>query len=182
MRTAASTRVRQAGVVLVASLSVLAATGCQAVNQQATQMSYDASDGVSASAGDVQARNLFVAAAAEGSPARLGGAFFNDADRESTVSLRGASGTQVQVKVPASGEYYLQQEPAVNIGEVDQRPGSMVELTMTESVSGTSTTVRVPVVDGTLSEYRTLVPGTPSPTGTASATPTATSSETASHG
>lgn len=176
MRTAASTRVRQAGIVLVASLSVLGASGCQAVNPQATQMSYDPSDGVSVSAGATQARNLFVAAAAEGAPARLGGAFFNDADRETTVTLRSSTGTQVQVKVPASGDYYLDQEPNVNIGEVSQPPGALIDLTMTDSVSGASTNVRVPVVDGTLAEYRTVVPGTPTPSGTPTSTPTETTS------
>lgn len=180
--TTASTRPRQAGIVLVASLSVLGATGCQAVNPQATQMSYDASDGVSASVGDVQARNLFVAAAAEGAPGRLGGAFFNDADREITVTLRSAAGTQVQLKLPAKASYYLKQEPNVNIDGVSQPPGALIDMTMTESDSGASTKMWVPVIDSTLAEYRTIVPGSPTPTGTLTLTPTATASESAGSG
>ncbi|MEH0109299.1 hypothetical protein V6N00_06190 [Tersicoccus sp. MR15.9] len=179
MRIAASTRLRQAGVVLVASLSVLAASGCQAVNDQSTKMSYDPSDGVSATVGQVQLRNVFVAAAAKGDPARLGGALFNQSDRATTVTLSSGSGTQTTIKLPANANYYLQQEPAVNVGDVDQAPGSLVDMKLTETASGTSSTVRVPVVDGTLEEYRTIVPGSPSPTGTATSTPTESTSASA---
>ncbi|OMH37567.1 hypothetical protein [Tersicoccus sp. Bi-70] len=179
MRTAASTRLRQAGIVLVASLSVLGASGCQAVNPQDTQMSYDPSDGVAATVGQVQLRNVFVAAAAKGTPARLGGALFNQSDRATTVTLSSGSGTQSTVKLPANASYYLQQEPAVNLGDVDQNPGSLVEMKLTETASGATSTVRVPVVDGTLEEYRTVVPGSPAPTGTPTSTPTETASASA---
>lgn len=182
MRTAASTRLRQAGVVLVASLSVLGTTGCQVVNPQATTTMYAPSDGVSGSVGDVQLRNIFVAAAAKGDPGRLGGALFNGADRQTTVTLRGASGAETRLNLPANADYYLAQKPKVTFDAVGQRPGALIEMTVTVAGSGASTKLQVPVVDGTLEEYRTLVPGAPTPTGTPTSTPTATTSPSPGQG
>ena len=56
--TAQKFRGRRAAAAAALAVMALGATGCAAINQQATTLQYDASDGVGFSVGGLQARNM----------------------------------------------------------------------------------------------------------------------------
>jgi hypothetical protein len=170
-------------VALATGLTVagLALAGCSVTNPIQSEKPYSASDGVRATIGDVRAVNLLVITAAHGAPGILTGGLVNDGadDQTVTITVGGAdpatlhlSGHQTLILGP--DESLDQAE--VSIAAVDTRPGGTTT-TVIKTGAG-STQLEVPVLDGSLPEYATLVP-THSPTPTAEPTPTATATPTA---
>jgi hypothetical protein len=169
VKIAPKNRVQRTLVAGAAALTLLASTGCGAINEQATTKSYSASDGIVANVGPIGLRNLLVVAENAESTGRLLGTVVNTSDSPVQLSLTG-SGSTATVTVPADGQIRFEDE--ANETTVDRpgaAPGALANVTV--RVNNESADVRVPVLDGTLPEYSSYVP-TPAPT--ESATPTET--------
>jgi len=177
---AAPTRLPRLAWITIGALA-LAVTGCSPIT---TQQQYAASDGVRAQVGDdVKAENLLIISAAEGEPGVLLGALTNTGDQPTTVTL--VIGSQSDDVPLAPGQTALlgatDATEAANLVVVDvaidavgAAPGSLTDVELSTPEAG-SITIGVPVLDGTLEAYATLVPTrAPEPEPTATATPTAT--------
>ncbi|GAB2902436.1 hypothetical protein ACXA45_08135 [Neomicrococcus lactis] len=148
---------RRAGALGVAALIAVGTAGCGAINQQATQMTYAASDGVAANVGDLKVRNLMLVTNDADSEARFLGTIVNDSDKAQSVTLTLESGnTTIEVE-PKSA---LKLEDSANektISKAGKVPGEQVDATV--EAEGQSANVAIPVVDGALPEYREYIPG-----------------------
>ena len=169
-----ATRRARAAVAATGLAAALVLAGCSATNPIQTQDRYDASDGVSVQLGDVRAQNLLVLSAGEGEPGVLLGAISNDGRDGVTVTVtfgapgQGAdaapSADATTIDVPARGTVLLdggagEQDTRadVRVAETPVRPGGVALVGIEVDTAG-SQTVRVPVLDGTLPDYATLVP------------------------
>lgn len=154
----ALTRVALVGI---AGLSVLGLSACSVTNQITTKSDYAASDGVRVSLGEVTVINLMVLSAAEGDPGTVLGAVANHGPDRVEVSIAPAddSAQDTSFDVPGGGTVLLgpDRDDSLELDPTPVPPGSMVDLTITSDRDG-STTVRVPVLDGTLPAYSDLVP------------------------
>lgn len=144
---------------VIAGLTVFGTTACNMTSPVASLEMYAPSDGAQADLGNVKARNLIYFVDGEGHYGFFG-AFANSGSNTETFNI-GFTTT--------SGERFFQQYTVagfdvVNLGYQNQKPlkvqlpvaaGDIVEVLL-QSDSG-STRINVPVLDGTLPEYRDLV-------------------------
>lgn len=191
MRFTATNRGQSGKMAMAAaalSIGLLALTGCGYVNAQQTSHQYAASDGTRADVGPVQLRNMLIVSAGEQQPGRVIGAVYNSSSNDVKVTLKGAEGAQTEVPVKKNSYTLLNQSTdAAILSTSGGKPGSLVDVQVTESGTNVNKTVKVPVVDGTLKEYVAYLPGgapSESPTPSQSATPgeTGTHGETATPG
>ncbi|UKA56413.1 hypothetical protein LFT45_04035 [Arthrobacter sp. FW305-BF8] len=164
------------------SVGLLALTGCGYVNAQQTSHQYAASDGTRAEVGPVQLRNMLIVSAGENQPGRVIGAVYNSSSKDVKVTLKGAEGAQTEVSVKQNA-YTLLNESADEaiLSTTGGKPGSLVDVQVTEDGTNVNKTVKIPVVDGTLKEYAAYLPGG-TPSGTATPGGSATPSQTAAPG
>ena len=158
VRARLSLRSRLAVAPVVAA-ALVALAGCSATNPITSDDPYSASDGVRGEVGDVTAENLFLLTAAKGDPGALQGALTNRGDESVEVRIAGEQDSEsTDVRVPAGQTVLLGAEGEdVQLGSVPVEPGATTPLTLTTGAAG-SVTLDVPVLDGTLPEYATLVP------------------------
>jgi len=149
--------VHRAAALALAGAAALALAGCSATNPVTTTKAYAASDGVNQSLGALTFGNLLVLTAAKDDPGTVLGSVTNAASRDASVTI-GIAGDETAITVPAGGTVLLGPEAtAVPLGSVPAPPGALAELVLASTTDG-SVSVRVPVLDGTLSQYATLVP------------------------
>lgn len=164
------------------SAGLLTLTGCGYINDQQTTEQYVASDGTHAKVGPVQLRNMLIVASDEDQPGRVLGAIYNSSSRDVTVTLRGAEGAKAEIPVERNSYTLLNDSTSpVVLSAAGAKPGSLVDIKVTEGSTNLSQTVKVPVVDATLAEYAPYLPGG-SPTPTPSVTSTSTESPAPSEG
>ena len=92
-----------------AVLALLGATGCSAVNEQATTIEYSASDGIVDRVGPVLLRNILIITSDEGEPGTLLGTLFNESDSPVQVTIDGENENS-QVTIDANGKYVFEDE------------------------------------------------------------------------
>lgn len=176
-------RLTKFGTLAAAALLVaLPVSGCTFMAPQTTTKSYDASDGIGVTLGDVELRNAIVVAESADSPGRLIGTIVNQGSSAATLHVRAEhAGTTIvddAVSVPAGGVVELGSGPSrddVLLDPAGAAPGALLDVDFT--AGGQERTAQVPVLDGTLEEYAPYLPtATPTPeaTRTAAATPEAT--------
>jgi hypothetical protein len=147
---------RRLAVAALASLAVAPLAACQS-SHPITAEPYAASDGVDATLGSVRAGNLLVLAAADGAPGTVLGSLTNDSDRAVTVQV-GLEDDLTSIDVaPGATELLGPDDTEVAVPAVPVAPGALMALRLSADAEGT-TTVQVPVLDGTLPYYATLVP------------------------
>ena len=157
MMTAQKNRGRRAVAAAALAMLALGVTSCGAINEQATTFQYAASDGIVLNVADLEVRNLLIVTKSATDEARLLGSLVNNTATDQTLDLKLSTGS-VTIKVPAKSVVGLEKEenktllPATGV-----IPGEQADATL--SVAGNSDEVRIPVVDGTLKEYREFVPG-----------------------
>jgi hypothetical protein len=174
VKIAPKNRVQRTLVAGAAALTLLASTGCGAINEQATTKSYSASDGIVANVGSIGLRNLLVVAESADAPARVLGTAFNTSDSPVQLALTGP-GSTATVTIPADGKVIFEEdENETIVGSPGAAPGALVDITV--RVNNESADVLVPVLDGTLPEYRDFVPSA-EPTETAAPAETASPTE-----
>lgn len=166
MKLPVKARIRRAASGAALAALALTATGCGAINDQATTAQYDPSDGVSAHVGDVTIQNLMLVTNGADQEARYLGTIVNKGKDSADLSLE-FSGNSVDTNVTADKPLRLEDDknaetftvPGDTSKEANKGtyPGQQVLVTIKSG--GNSTTAKVPVVDGTLPEYANYVPG-----------------------
>lgn len=166
MKLPVKARIRRAASGAALAALALTATGCAAINDQATTYQYDPSDGVSAHVGDVSIQNLMLVTNGADQQARYIGTILNKGDASADLTLEFGS-SSVDTSVEAGNKMRLEDDkyastftvPGDTNKEADKGtyPGQQVLVTFKSG--GNSTTAKVPVVDGTLPEYADYVPG-----------------------
>jgi hypothetical protein len=144
-----------AAAVLVGALS---ATGCSAINYQATTHVYSGSDGTMFDAEDVALRHMTLVAGEENGAGRLLGLASHTnptADGPAEVSLA-VAGDTFDLTLEPGEAINLEHDEELIVSAIDSGPGSLQEVTVT--VDGTEESFNATVVDGTLEEYRDLLP------------------------
>lgn len=168
-----STRPQRRRLLSAAALSVgLAATvaGCSVFSPMTTAMDYPPSDGHQLDLDTVGVRNIMIVAKEKGAPGQLFGSVVNNGLNEATVTFTNASGALAPVKVPAKS--------VVNLAPLDlsvantPQPGTLMPFRV--SVGQSAGDLTVPIQDGSLPEYATLVP-TGAPSSAPASSPAATS-------
>ncbi|MFC8599475.1 MULTISPECIES: hypothetical protein [unclassified Isoptericola] len=148
----------------VAAASVMAgALLLAACSPTITTKPYAPSDGVRVNLTDqVRGINLMVVSEGEGEPGNLLGAVANDSAEDVDVVLTAEGADPLSVTVPAGGTIYLNadQEGAQvedpQIAAVAAQPGGDLDATL--SGAGVDQDFFLPVMDGTLPEYKDYVP------------------------
>ena len=147
-------------------------SGCTFFSQQATLNHYDASDGVSANVGNVGARNMIALISADGSVVNLLVTFVNTGTTIANVNIQFTSGgtktTIVKSVRPRDSSSFgnAAGEPQILIQQPDTQAGSLLPVYL-QVGTDPGQQVLVPVLNGSLPQYSTLVP-TPAPTATSS--------------
>lgn len=148
------TRAKVAAVALGAMLSL---SSCALTASITTSNQYDPSDGTGAVVGEVQAQNFLLVTTAEGEPAALVGYLYNDGDATATVDVTVGTTVQtytiapmgsVQLGLDDGSEAFITTSPA--------NPGLVGSYTVSVADSA-ATTGTLPIVDGTLPEYQTVL-------------------------
>ena len=159
-------RIRAIATVAVASALLLGTAGCGVFVETATLKPYAASDGVSATIGDIHLRNLLVITN-EGGDAALVGSVVNDGTSLElvTVEIRGTTVLSTQV-----GAY----PGLTKVGIADDNPvvfygagvvaGEYVDVYFQYGAND-GQLVTVPVLDGSLAIYAPYVPEAIAPVG-----------------
>ncbi|WP_104166872.1 hypothetical protein [Arthrobacter sp. SX1312] len=149
-----------AGAVLV----MLGVSGCTFTTEQSTTTQYAASDGIVKDFGPVLLRNLLIVGSEDEAAGRIVGTVFNTTDQPVDLSIR-ADGIETTITVEGDGEFRFEDETEddATLDGLENNPGSLVDVDF--EVDGEEATFQVPVLDGTLEEYRDFVPGgfTPRP-------------------
>ena len=162
-------------------IGLLSVTGCGYINPQQTSAQYSASDGTRADLGPLELRNFIIVADAEDKPARVIGAVYNTSSKDVVLTIKGAAGAQTQVPVKQNSHTLLNDSTdAAILSTAGAKPGSLTEVSISEDGTNQNATFKVPVLDGTIVDYKSYLP-TPEPTATSTATPgeTAPATETA---
>ncbi|MDI3329210.1 MAG: hypothetical protein QJR09_00550 [Micrococcus sp.] len=157
---------RNAAVAGLAAVALLGATGCSAINQQATTLQYAPSDGIVANVGEAELRNIALITSGPDTEARYIGTIAADTSEQDLEVSITVAGTETLFSVPA-GESLKLEDPANEqvIPSSGGFPGSMVEATVevTGGPEAATEQVDITVLDGTLPEYRPFVPGGANP-------------------
>ncbi|MBD7996154.1 hypothetical protein H9639_12675 [Arthrobacter sp. Sa2CUA1] len=170
MRFTPKNRTRTAAAAGVIALSLLGATGCSAVNDQATTMEYSPSDGIVQDIGELQLRNIVVVSDGDGEPGRLLGTAANASTEPITFELS-IGGTDLSWNIPAGGKVVYDDEPQALVESVNVVPGTGIRAEAT--AASESATLNIPVVDGQVPYYKDYLP-TPEATPSSEATEEAT--------
>ncbi|WP_129360513.1 MULTISPECIES: hypothetical protein [Micrococcaceae] len=173
MKSFARQNVKRAGATVAIAAAVLSATGCGYIHQQPTTIHYAASDGVHANVADAEFRNLMVIAKDKDSAGRLLGTIINSSDQDMDVRIDTGNAT-ASVSVPANGKVQLEQKETI-LDPVSKAPGELLDGTKL-SVGSQSTTANVPVLDGTLDEYKEYMPNLAETQSSSSASPSSSQS------
>lgn len=159
-------------------IGLLSVTGCGYINPQQTSEQYAASDGTRTDVGPLQLRNMMVISEGEDKPGRVVGAVYNSSSNDVKLIIKGAGGSQTQVPVKKNSYTLLNDstEEAI-LSTTGAKPGSVVEVTVSEDGTSQSATFKMPVLDGSISDYKPYLP-TPTPTSTGTASPSSTATAT----
>lgn len=146
----------------VAAVGVIAALSVAACSPVLTQKPYAASDGVRVTwqdKGQIRAENVLVIAAEEGGDARVVAGLANGSSQDAEIEIGFTDGASESVNVPAGTTVLLNGSGTddVVLSSIPVPPGATVDMTFTTAAQGT-VQVKVPVVDGSLTEYADLVP------------------------
>lgn len=144
----------------LAGAIALGASGCSLLAPVATLDQYHPSDGVNLKVGTVNIRNMMLIKGAENTYNLVFTSVNSGADeQELNFSISGVTPASVDLRVPAGTTAFglptAEVKPVlVNLG--DLTVGSTVQVYVSSSASA-STKIEVPVLDGTLKEYREYV-------------------------
>lgn len=175
---------RRALAVSAMALAALAtASGCTATNAQQTAEPYSPGAAAATTVGSVHVAGLFVATAGDG-PAALVARIVNSGNGPASVEISDQGGSGLSGSFTVDPSATLEVGPGgqqVRVEDLDATPGQVLQMTV--DADGSSTTLAVPVLDGTLEQYAQYVPTatpTSSPTAAVTSSPTASGTRTGS--
>lgn len=151
---------RKFAAVAIAAAVALGTTGCTFNSPVASLKAYDPSDGVNATVGKIQVRNLMILTTATGQAAIFGSLVNQNSDAQATdVELHAHSDVSTP-EIPVSVGAGEKLDLGYNGGQAlpitfSPKPGTLVEMHVT--VGADKVTLNVPVLDGTFKEYAPLV-------------------------
>ncbi|MFQ4150103.1 hypothetical protein AAGW05_15675 [Arthrobacter sp. LAPM80] len=153
-------RVQRLGLIAAFGVGALTFTGCSAINAQSTTMEVTVADGVNFKLGSMDLRNVLIVAKAAGEPGRVVGTFYNNADSDITLTISGAQGSQTEITVkPGVPTVLATDTDKAILSTMAEPPGAMETIKLrTSGASSETGSLKVPVLDGTLAEYKNLVP------------------------
>jgi hypothetical protein len=161
---------------LVAALTLVGAlAGCSVFASPMTQKPYDASDGVSATVGDVRLLNVLVFTE-DGEDGNLAGAAVNSSDSDVDLVVQYESDgdkVNVELEVPARTTVHFGagESGQLFLPGIDTAAGALLKVYF-QYGGEQGKQIDVPVLDDRLPEYDGLLPTpTPTPTPTVTATP-----------
>ncbi|MFE6965947.1 hypothetical protein ACFVAJ_12575 [Agromyces sp. NPDC057679] len=142
----------------------LGASGCSMLTYQATTEHYDASDGVSANVGDLDLRNILVVSD-DGVDGTLVLTIVNNGEDDVDLDVQVDGGDTVTIPVDAGATVAFGADAVEGLDEVepivlegiDTDPGSLLPIYF-QYGSAEGIEKQVPVLDGRLPEYESLVP------------------------
>jgi hypothetical protein len=165
-----------ASVILIGGL-LISTTGCSLFSVKATQIQYEPSDGTATNLGDIKLRNV-LAISEDGETVNLVLTANNSSDKGVFVNLQyndGAGEAQLYVAGNSTKSIGQPDEDSVILTDAEVEIGALMPL-YAQYGDTPGKELLVPVFDGSLGEYSTLVPV--EPTSTPSAEPTSTPTPT----
>ena len=143
---------------LAISAVLLASVSLSACAQITTNLEYGPSDGVQITSGDIQGLNLMVLTSSEGEPGVLLGAIRNKSTSAVEATIVTADGTVLVLEEIAGNDTlnFHTNDKDFNLAATPAAPGSNIQATISDG--NISETLHIPVLDGTLSEYKEFVP------------------------
>ncbi len=151
-------RAQRLSLIAAIGVGAMAFTGCSAINQQSTTLVYSASDGVRLDMGPLELRNVLIVSEAAGSAGSFTGTFYNTSDSDITLTVNGDQGSQTEITVaPGVPTVLNSKADRSTLSTVAEGPGSYSMLELTSS-TGETASLKVPILDGTLAEYKDLLP------------------------
>jgi hypothetical protein len=161
-------------------IGLLSLTGCGYINPQQTSEQYAPSDGTRTDLGPLQLRNFIVVADSADKPGRVVGAVYNTSSKDVVLTIKGTDGSQTQVPVKQNSHTMLNDtSDAAILNPAGAKPGAIVEVTISENGTNQNAKFKVPVMDGTIVDYKKYLP-TSEPTASSKATSTETATPTPS--
>ncbi|TDP99286.1 hypothetical protein AXZ95_3201 [Leifsonia sp. 115AMFTsu3.1] len=163
-----SVKARVAASVALALAVAFGTAGCGFIAPQATTKHYDASDGVSGNVGSIDVRNaIIVTDAKDGTVGNLVVTLVNTDTKSHRVAISAGdqSSSAAYVTVQPGQVKQLGQDPEnggtgnVLIPEFTTKPGALFPVYF-QYGDQTGVNLKVPVLDGQLPEYASLVPPT----------------------
>lgn len=161
MKNAASKTVKRASATVALAGALLATTGCGYIYTQPTTLIYDASDGVSFTMWPkgqrIDMRNLMVISNGKDQPGRVLGSVYNLGKMDQTITFD-LGDESFKLMVPAGKHIILEDEAnKVIVNKVKVQPGQMLK--DSQGIIGETTEAfNMPVLDGTLEEYKPYLP------------------------
>jgi hypothetical protein len=170
-------RVRTTATVVLAGAVMVLTAGCNFISPQTTTEHYDASDGFSTNVGSIELRNAMVFTD-NGDDASLSVTVINTSSAEKNVKFQyeslGSTDTAT-IAVPAKSQVSRgtqDGDPQTILTGIGKQPGTLLKVYV-QSGSASGKSFKIPVLDGSLKEYATLLPS-PVPTSTVEPTDSAT--------
>ncbi|MFC5928295.1 hypothetical protein D6T64_17985 [Cryobacterium melibiosiphilum] len=178
------TRTRIAASVVLMAGVALGTAGCGFTATQATSIAYDASDGVSGTVGELEFRNAILLSD-DGDTANLLLSVVNLSDKAVQLNVQyEADGEKVTARETIAALTTVTlgstDEPEIVLENIDSQPGALFPVFL-QYGNETGVELLMPILDGSMDVYSSLVPVEPTPTATptAAATPSATPTPTA---
>ena len=151
-------RAQRLSLIAAIGIGAMAFTGCSAINQQSTTMEVTVSDGVHLDMGPLELRNVLIISEAAGDPGNLVGTLYNTSDSDITLTVNGTEGAKSEITVaPGAPTVLNAQANRATLSTVSAAPGAIETLELSSS-AGETKSLQVPVLDGTLAEYKDMVP------------------------
>ena len=153
-----------ASVILIGGL-LLGTTGCSRFSEKATLIQYEPSDGTAADLGDIELRNV-LAISEDGETVNLVLTAVNTGEKGIFVNFQyndGAGEEQLYVAGNSSKSIGQPDEDTVVLTEANTTVGGLFPL-YAQYGEQPGKEMMVPVLDGSLGEYSTLVPIAPTAT------------------
>ena len=150
----------KSALLAVSAAIMLSLSGCSLNSEIASLEVYAPSDGSQVDLVDAKVRNLLLVERADGQAALIG-TLVNSSVLEDTsveIQLTDAAGQRITLDydLPVSGKYDIGYNGGeVVLVDIEEVPGQLVSVYIIEG--DVPKTVLVPVVDGTLAEYRPFV-------------------------
>lgn len=159
-------KARVVGSVVLALAVAFGTAGCGFITPQSTTKHYDASDGVSGNVGQIDVRNaMIITNATNGTVGNLVVTLVNNDSKSHSLAIEpGADPTKTQHVTVEPGQVLLLGEKPhsatgnnVLIPNFSARPGSLFPVFF-QYADATGVELKVPVLDGHITEYSKLVP------------------------
>ncbi|MBS1699749.1 MAG: DNA modification methylase [Actinobacteria bacterium] len=179
-------KTRLAASLAISALVIVGASGCSMIAPQATTIDYSASDGANVpKSGPIEVRNAFFVVDEAGTTGNLIAGLVNTTSDSATIHISVGDGPGQSVRIPGQKSVSLGGDESLPLTfeGLDTKAGKTVDVYF-QSGDAEGVKYAIPVLDGTLPYYSTLVPtppASPSPASTPVAPavePTPTASET----